>query len=145
MKNVILLLFVATIFSCKPDQKIEKPSWLFGKWERVNEKPNKRTYDFWHKDLTGLGFTIQENDTVFKEIMSIVNLKDTLYLKVSGVNETPTLFKFTSQTDTSFVCENKKNEFPKIINYYKENNQLKCKISNDEFSVDFIFNEIKHE
>ena len=143
MKKLFLLVFVTTLFSCKIKQKQQQPTWLIGKWERTNEKPNKRTFDFWNQDLTGKGFTLRENDTVFKELMSIVTLNDTLHLKVEGVNETPTLFKFTQQTDSSFVCENPENEFPTQIYYYKEGKQLKCKISNKEFTVDFIFDKLE--
>ena len=139
MKNGFLLFFTIILFSCKTAQK-SQPDWLVGKWKRVNEKPGKSTFDFWNKDLTAIGFTLKKSDTIFKEIMSIVTIKDTLYLKVEGVNEKPTLFKFTQQTDTSFVCENKENEFPKKIYYFLDKQQLKCKISNDEFSIDFIFN-----
>ncbi len=138
MKNYFLLFFVITLFSCKKAQK-PKPNWLVGKWERVNEKPGKSTFDFWNKDLTAIGFTLKESDTIFKEIMSIVTIKDTLHLKIEGVNEKPTLFKFTQQTDTSFVCENQENEFPKKIHYFLDKQQLKCKISNEEFYVDFVF------
>ncbi|WBX71865.1 DUF6265 family protein [Tenacibaculum retecalamus] len=138
MKNYFLLFFIISLFSCKTAQKT-RPNWLVGKWERVNEKPDKSTFDFWNKDLTAIGFTLKNSDTIFKEIMSIVTIKDTLHLKVEGVNEKPTLFKFTQQTDTSFVCENQKNEFPKKIHYFLDKQQLKCKISNEEFSIDFVF------
>lgn len=143
MKKLFLLVFVITLFSCNTTQKPQQPTWLIGKWGRVNEKPNKKTFYFWNKDLTGKGFTLKENDTVFKELMSIITLNDTLHLKVESVNETPTLFKFTQQTDSSFVCENPENEFPKQIYYYKEGKYLKCKISNEEFIVDFVFDKLK--
>lgn len=143
MKYFLSICCFLLILACSPEKiKLKKPSFLIGNWERINEKPGKKTFDIWNKNLNGVGFTLQENDTVFKEIMSIVNLKDTLYLKVEAVNEKPTLFKFTEQTDTSFVCKNLENEFPKTINYFTENNNLKCKISNDDFSIDFVFKKI---
>ncbi len=144
MRYFSLILTCFIILSCQTEKKKQKPTWLFGKWERINEKPNKRTFDFWNKDLTGIGFTLKNTDTIFKEVMSIVELQNTLYLKVEGVNETPTLFKFTQQTDSSFTCENPENEFPQKVYYYKENKQLKCKIFNDKFSVDFVFDKINH-
>lgn len=64
-----------------------------------------------------MGFTIKNEITTFKEIMSIVEIKDTLHLKVEFVGKKPTFFKFTQQTDTSFVCENSQNEFPKRFIY----------------------------
>ena len=142
----IFLLFAFSLFliiSCQTKKKQDYPDFLKGKWQRVNEKPGKQTFDFWNDDLTGVGFTLQNSDTIFKEVMGIVSLKDTLYLKVEGVNEAPTLFKFTKQTDSSFICENKLNEFPKKIHYFKDGKQLKCKISNEEFEVDFVFEKIR--
>ncbi len=143
MKNIILLLLVTVLFSCNSEQKSQHPNWLVGKWKRTNEKPSKNTFDFWNKDFTGIGFTLKKADTIFKETMSIVTVKDTLHLKIEGVNETPTLFKFTHQTDSSFVCENQENEFPKKIHYFLDKQQLKCKISNEEFSIDFVFDKFQ--
>lgn len=74
------------------------PSWIKGSWERINDKDGTKTYEFWQDDYTGLGFSLQEKDTVFKKILSVVNLRDTLFLQVTGMNETPTFFKFTQQT-----------------------------------------------
>ena len=72
----------------------------------------------------------------------VVTIKDTLYLEVSGINEQPTLFKFTEQTDSSFVCENPQNEFPKKIKYFLDNKQLKAIISAEDFRIDFIFEKV---
>ena len=143
MRFITLLLLITLIVSCKTEKKQDYPDFLKGKWQRINEKPDKQTFDFWNDNLTGIGFTLKNKDTIFKEVMSIVSLKDTLYLKIEGVNEDPTLFKFTTQTENSFVAENKLNEFPKKIHYFKDGKQLKCKISNKEFSVDFVFDEMK--
>ena len=139
MRNLVLLFSLVLITSCNKVKKPQQPTWLIGKWERINEKPNKRTFDFWNKDLTGKGFTLRENDTVFKESMSIITINNTLHLKVKGVNETPTLFKFTQQTDTSFVAENPTHDFPTKIKYWIENKQLKAHVSNKEFGIDFLF------
>jgi len=140
MKSVALVCCVLLVFSCNNEsKKILRPNFLIGNWTRTNNKKGATTYEFWKKDFKGLGFTLKNNDTIFKEILSIVNIKDTLFLKVEGVNAEPTLFRFTSQTDTSFVCENPENEFPKKITYYKENNLLKAQVSSEDFKIDFIF------
>lgn len=144
MRFLLLVFSFLLIISCETKNKnTSKLNWLEGKWERINNKPNKQTFEFWSKDLIGLGFTLQKKDTVFKEKMHIVNLKDTLYLKVEGVNKQPTFFKFTNQTDSSFVCKNPKNDFPKKIKYYLEYNYLKAEVSNDNVSLDFVFKRIK--
>jgi len=141
-----LLLFICCLFlilSCSNLQKeIKQPSFLVGNWIRTNDKDSVTTYEKWQKDLTGIGFSLKEKDTIFFEKLDIINIKDTLFLKVTGVNANSTLFKFTEQTDTSFTCVNPKNEFPKKIKYYLEKNQLKATISNDKFNVDFIFDKL---
>jgi len=128
------------MISCQIEKKeTKKPSFLIGHWVRLNDKEGAITYETWNLNLKGLGYTLKGKDTTFKETLSIVTIKDTLFLKVEDINETPTLFKFTKQTDTSFVCENKENEFPKKIKYYLEDNQLKAIVSSDDFKIDFIF------
>jgi len=142
--RILILFFICTLlFSCQQEKKITKPTWLFGKWERVHNEADKRTYEFWENDFSGIGFSLQKNDTVFKEILHIITKNDSLFLQVTGVNENPTLFAFTQQTDTSFTAENKLNEFPTSIHYWKENGQLKASVANDEFSIDFVFDKMK--
>jgi len=139
MRVLIILSFLILISSCKPDSKDQKPHFLIGNWERLDDKEGKKTYEIWKNDLTGLGLTLRDTDTVFKEILSIVAFNDTLTLKVEGVNKTATLFKITQQTDSSFVAENPTHDFPTKITYWLENNQLKAHVSNAEFGIDFVF------
>ena len=142
MKKIILAIAIVFISSCQTENKVQKPDFLLGKWIRINDKPENTTYEIWKNNFTGLGITLKDKDTTFKEILSIVSINDTLTLKVAGVNETPTLFKFTSQTDTSFVAENPTHDFPTKINYWLEKEQLKAKVSNKEFGIDFVFKKI---
>ncbi|AUC85268.1 hypothetical protein CW731_08185 [Polaribacter sp. ALD11] len=140
MKPFISIFCFLLIISCNPiDTKPQKPSFILGKWIRTNDKPGNKTYETWNNSFTGLGITLKEKDTIFKERLSIISINDTLNLKVEGANETPTLFKFTQQTDTSFVCENAKNEFPKKITYFLEDEKLKAIVSNSDFKIDFVF------
>ncbi|MGJ8745948.1 hypothetical protein [Polaribacter sp.] len=140
MKLLLFSCCFLLILSCNKEiNKTLKPTFLIGDWIRTNNKKGSTTYETWKNNLQGLGFTLQEKDTTFKETLSIITVNDTLFLKVEGIHEKPTFFKFTQQTDTSFVCENPKNEFPKKIKYSLENNQLKAHVSNDEFNIDFVF------
>ncbi|CAM1368736.1 conserved hypothetical protein [Tenacibaculum sediminilitoris] len=143
MRFLILFFTCTLLFSCQQEKKITKPTWLFGKWERIHNEADKRTYEFWKSDFSGIGFSIQKNDTLFKEVLRIITKNDSLFLQVTGVNENPTLFAFTQQTDTSFTAENKQNEFPTSIHYWKENSQLKATVANDKFSIDFVFDKMK--
>ncbi|KGL61683.1 hypothetical protein [Polaribacter sp. Hel1_85] len=143
MKILLFTCCFLLMLSCdKEKSKTKKPIFLVGDWIRVNDKKGSITYEKWNANLKGLGYTLKENDTTFKEILNIVTLDDTLFLKVEGVNENPTLFKFTQQTDSSFVCENPKNEFPKKIKYYIENNHLKATVSTEDFKIEFIFEKL---
>jgi len=143
MKKIIFLITIILISSCNTETKPQKPDFLLGKWIRTNDKPGSTSYEIWNKNFTGLGFTLKEKDTTFKEILSIISINDTLTLKVEGVNETPTLFQFTSQTDSSFVAENPTHDFPKKIKYWLENKQLKAHVSNKEFGIEFVFEKLK--
>ena len=141
--SILITIFLFLLLSCSKTEKQEKNlKWMQGKWIRLGDKSEKTTYEIW-KGTNGLGYTLQEKDTLFKEIMNIVKIKDTLFLKVEGVNENPTLFKFTQQTDTSFVSENSKNEFPQKIYYYLEDKQLKAEVSNDDFKINFVFKKVE--
>ena len=139
MRIFLVLFCLVLISSCKTKNKTQKPDFLFGNWERINDKKGQKTYEIWNNDFTGLGITLKNNDTIFKELLSIVSINDTLILKVEGVNETPTLFKITNQTDTSFVAENPTHDFPTKIKYWLEKKQLKAHVSNKEFGIDFVF------
>ena len=138
MKKLFFAVCCLFFFSCST-KEIQKPDFILGNWSRLNDQPNQKTYEIWNSDFTGIGFTLQQKDTVFKEILSIVEKEGSLFLQVEGVNEKPTLFQFTQQTKTSFTCENPENEFPKKIQYSIISDTLKAKVSNDDFSIDFVF------
>lgn len=141
-----LLLFSCCfllIISCGSEiKKTQKPTFLIGNWKRLNDKPGSQTYEMWNTNLVGMGYTMKGNKRSFQEILSIITINDTLHLEVKGINEKPSLFKFTSQTDSSFVCENPENEFPKKIKYFLENMQLKAIVSADDFRIDFVFDRV---
>ena len=143
MRYIFFLCVILFLSSCTSEKNFKKPDWLVGKWVRTNNEANKKTYEYWNANHTGLGFTLQEQDTVFVERMSIVANKNDTYLQVVGIGEMPTLFEFTDQDENSFIVENNQNQFPKKITYFNEKDTLKAVISNDEFAVDFSFVKLK--
>ncbi|WP_439129142.1 hypothetical protein [Polaribacter sp.] len=144
MKQILIILSIIVLFSCKPKEvKLKKPSFLIGNWVQVNRMDSLRTYETWHQDYSGVGLTLDKKDTTFFEKMNIIQQNDSLFLTVSGVNATKTYFKFTNQTDSSFTAENPKNEFPKKITYSFENGVLKADVSNDDYSLFFVFEKIE--
>ena len=143
MRCIPFLCAFLFFISCSSEKKNKKPDWLQGKWIRTNNEEHKTTYEFWDADFNGLGFTLQDRDTVFVEKMNILSNEGKMYLQVIGMGEIPTLFTFTKQNENSFVAENKQNQFPKKIKYFVEKDTLKAVISNDDFSVDFKFSKLK--
>ncbi|MFY7671781.1 hypothetical protein ACOSP6_11905 [Tenacibaculum sp. MEBiC06402] len=141
MRYLFLLLISSFLFSCQ--DKPKNPDFLIGKWQRINEDSSKVTYEIWNKDLTGLGYTLKEKDTVFKEVLNIISSEGKQYFEVTGVNQEPTLFLITELTENSIVCRNNENEFPKEISYWIENEILKAKVANDDFAIDFEFKRIQ--
>ena len=128
---------------------IDKLLWLEGNWVRTNDGEAQITYEQWAKTsenvYSGRGYTIRidssifQPDTVFMEKIRIVAINDTLNFEVTGVNETPTLFKFIEQTDSSFVCVNPENEFPKKISYTLSNGHITAILSGRGPDVAYLF------
>jgi len=154
MKNQTVLVFIILcLFSCKsstnqqetkPMTSSPRPDWLLGKWQRTNDEEYKKTYEQWQKVndtlYMGLGFAMQGNDTISKENMHIF-LKDTVWncdVYMPG-DATPTSFVFTEHTDTSFVCENAQNEFPKKIAYTLKRDTIRATISGGGPEILYLF------
>ena len=148
MKKILAIVLVFGLISCNSK---DTPSdfnldWLQGDWQRMNDKEGKQTFEHWKKisnhEYVGLGFTLQNKDTIFKENMRLLPIEGVWNLEVTGVNENPTLFYFSNQTKNSFVCENPNNEFPKKIEYQLLDKKLKAKVSAGEMEVAFDFEKI---
>lgn len=141
MKKLYFLILIL-LTSCNSSQETEF-DWLLGNWERTNDAKGNTTYEYWTKksdtEYIGLGCTLKEKDTVFKENIHLIKNKEQWVFKVIGVNEAPTLFPITSLTKTSFTCENPENEFPKKIIYTSKNGNLNAVISAGENKISFLF------
>lgn len=125
------------------NQDQENFDWLLGKWTRVNDKPGNATFENWSKksslEYIGLGCTLAEKDTVFKEHMRLYKNKSQWVFEVVGVNPKPTNFLVTNISTDSFVCENPENDFPKKIKYFKQGKSLIAHISAETQKIEFQF------
>ena len=154
MKQLIYSLLLLFILGCGQQEKKENASdkiedkqynfdWMIGSWTRTNDDEGNYTFEYWEKisetNYRGLGCTLQNADTVFKENLQLLNKNNVWHLVVTGVNESPTLFKVIEQTHNSFVSENKENEFPNIINYALKDKVLTAVVSSDEMEIAFTF------
>jgi len=117
--------------------------WLLGDWRRMNDRPGRSTFEHWTRisgsAYQGLGYTLRNGDTIFKEHLKLHGDKGTWIFEVSGVNDDPTLFLVTRKSRRSFACENEQNEFPKFIEYSLVGKTLKAKISGAGQEVLFSF------
>lgn len=143
MKKLLLLLLLGLLLnSCQ--HKKDHFDWLTGNWTRMNEAEGQVTREIWKKisdkEYQGLGFTIQQQDTVFKEEIALLQENENWVFRVTGVQEEPVDFPLSSFNDSEFIAENAQNEFPKKIHYKAENRQLIATISaGDEEGIKFIF------
>ncbi|WP_143542390.1 DUF6265 family protein [Robiginitalea sediminis] len=154
----ITLLPVLLILACTPTQKHnatpEKTTstavsetyfdWLVGRWERVGEELGKATYEFWEKagdsEYTGFGFTLQDQDTIWQENMRLKRTGAAWALHVQAPEDPePVVFFMTEFGPTGFTCENPELEFPKKIQYWKEEAGLHAAVSNTDMQISFAF------
>lgn len=144
----LLLLF----FACKHKESINIPNqkttmsfdWMLGFWQRSNDKMGHQTYETWSKQndtlYTSLGYTMQAQDTVWRENVKLFKRDTSWFFSVLGKGETEsTDFMLTTITYQSFICENPNNEFPKMIMYHLKGDSLIAKISGGGPDIEFKF------
>lgn len=118
--------------------------WMIGNWIRTNEQENKMTFETWRKKdrsrYVGFGYTMQDNDTIWQESVDLVETDGnwSFDVRAKGENQ-PTRFGLTEIAERKFVCENKANEFPKRIEYWKSGEELHARISGGDAEALFIF------
>ena len=155
MKKLVLFLLPVIFFSCN---NVESPSaatdvadtnfdWLLTDWQRINEQEDRQTFESWSKkdnsEYHGIGYTLKNSDTIWKETMKLVESNQTWSIEITGNGELkPTVFKLTKIEQEQFTSENPGNEFPKLIKYSRQGNQLKAVISDGEMEIPFEFKNI---
>lgn len=152
IKSSILSVVIAmSLISCNNagtnESKPETFDWLLGNWERTNEEQGKKTYEVWTKisdtSYSSIGYTLINEDTVWQEQVLLVQNNNEWYFKVNVQNESSsTDFKLTQKTDTSFLCENQLNDFPKTINYIKNGSDFNAFISDGNTTIPYYFKKI---
>ncbi len=117
--------------------------WLLGEWERLNEEDGKTTLEFWEKEnpgrYKGIGFTMQNGDTIKLEKMTLAKSESLWNLTVMVLNEDAVTFTGTHFSDKTFTAENNEIEFPNTIKYWMKADTLKASVSNSDFEILFDF------
>ncbi len=142
LKILFIVITFTLLTSCNKEQKLQ-PDWLIGNWVRENDTKGQNTFENWTKfssnEYRGNGYTLKKKDTIFSEKLRLLNNNGNWKLEVTGVNSQPTYFNFIAQTKTGFICENKKNEFPKKISYNYVKGKLIAEISDESQKIQFNF------
>lgn len=159
MKNLSFFLLIALCISCaekkpthSPEQEVSQASpdfdWLLGNWARQNDPEGKQTFEHWRKksesEYLGLGYTLEEQDTTWKENIRLIEESGTWRFEVSGEGSM-TSFRVSDTDSVSFVCENPDNEFPKKISYTRVGDKVNALISGGDMEIPFLFNRIPDE
>ncbi len=154
--TLLIIITILSFSSCtekskktaeiKTEEKVltENFDWLLGSWKRNNEKEGKETFEIWEKnnssEYSGIGFTIQNSDTIKQEKMELIKVDKKWILKVQPQDEPkPITFNMKSYNDQEFVCENKELDFPKLIKYWKNGNKINALVSGDDMKISFEF------
>lgn len=124
-------------------------TYLLGSWKRSNEAAGKETFEHWKKindDLyIGLGYTMVDSDTIWKENVELGRSGDHWHYEVLGQGDSiPTPFKVTKIQANGFECFNPVNEFPKTIKYWRDGAILKVSISDGSTEIPFEFEMISN-
>ena len=161
MKKTLLFLTTILILSCNQNsnenqsenietetKNVENFDWLIGKWKRLNNEVGKETFENWEKispkEYSGIGFTIQKEDTVSQETMNIIENdgKWILFVKMPNEKE-PTKFKNAQLKNNEFIFVNDSIDFPKKIKYWIDGEKIKATVSNEEMEIPFEFEKVK--
>ena len=126
----------------------ENFDWLLGNWIRNNEEEGIETYEVWIKKSSyvyiGIGFTMQDNDTLKQEKIRLIKTDEKWNLEVQSPGDSnPIIFNMTSYSDQEFICENKVLDFPKLIKYWKNGNKIHALVSGDNMEIPFEFERVK--
>ena len=157
LKSITLVAMTFIIVSCnsktsekkdKPEKQIENFDWLLGKWKRLHEETGKETFENWEKisqnEYSGIGFTMQNGDTIKQERIQIIhqNRKWDLIVKVPEEMEA-IIFPITEIKSSEFTCTNDSLDFPKKIKYWKNGEKINAMVTGDSLKIDFEFERLK--
>lgn len=146
--TTVVLVFSLIAVSCniktKSNEKSENFDWLLGQWQRTNEEQGKSTFENWEKtsdfSYSGIGFTMQNGDTIKQEKMKLLKQNGAWDLIVKVPEETKDVtFAITESNQNSFTCVNDSIDFPNQIKYWIENNKLKATVSGTDLKISFEF------
>ncbi len=122
MKKIFFFFPLLIFLSCSSKKSdISQFGWLSGKW--VGTVKGEIFYEEWSEPqgmiMTGHGYEVKGNDTVFSENIKIEQRgTDFFYIPDVKENNGPVDFKFTGASNDSLIFENPQHDFPQRIVYF---------------------------
>lgn len=148
------LLIISILINCRfydhsTTYQMDKTfDWIVGLWQRTNEEPDQLTYEEWVKvndeEYSGKGWMMKQKDTAFIEYLTIHKI-DNLWYYTADVpeNKNPVSFHIYLIEEAYFIAQNNEHDFPKKIEYRKDNSDSLLAIVSDDFkSLRFNFRKI---
>jgi hypothetical protein len=113
--TIFTMFFLFTISHVSGQHKF---AWLTGTWKLKGEE----VYEVWKEGADGTLFAksykVTGKDTLLLEKVSLTYSGGSYhYVPDVAENKSPVDFKITAYDDKSFVAENPKHDFPKLIRY----------------------------
>lgn len=156
-KLTILILSVFMIVSCHSNHNAKKDNaetqaenfdWLLGKWKRLHEQAGKETFENWKKvsetEYSGIGFTMQNSDTIKQEKMQLLKQDEKWVLTVKVPEEKESItFPITELKNENFIATNDSLDFPKQIKYWKNGEKINAVVSGDSLNIAFEFERLQ--
>ncbi|MEQ6119445.1 DUF6265 family protein [Reichenbachiella sp. MALMAid0571] len=149
MKKTLFLLLILIGFSCSKStqtKSIDDISWLLGEWVSDDSKEGVVTKELWWNEggnMLGKGQVIKNGEAAFTELLSLKMVNDTLtYVADVPHNSEPVAFKLTKYTNDSWTFENPDNDFPKSIEYIRNEMGFKAIVSGKKRSFTLNFKKI---
>lgn len=121
---VIVGLALLCAWTTKQTNHITKAEWLIGTWE--NKTPKGTIYETWSKEtdrkFSGKSYMIKDKDTIVFENLQLVQEQGGLFYIPTVKNQNdglPVRFVAKISSETQFIFENQKHDFPQTISYTK--------------------------
>ncbi len=147
MKALTIFLAGFMISMVPQEPSINKVDWILGTWANPSNNEKRQAFEIWEKvsdtKYKGIGFTLKGGDTTFVERLEIIEKEGNLfYVADVAHNKAPVFFKFTTISDTLFICENPVHDFPKEIAYRRDGDNLYAHVSDGKRKIDFGFKRV---
>lgn len=144
-KILIAGMFIIMLSSCyRPTARetMQDLQQLNGKWSS-SESILFNEYWLIKSDtmLMGMGYSLQERDTVFKEELKIFYDEGSVFYGAKvGENDQFIVFKMTNAGKNNWIFENHEHDYPNIIRYEIDDDQLVASTtnSNGNKKIEFI-------